>query len=71
MVLQPLVRNLQRFQQPLHSAAKGDVRILLSSDTCTVEPPNNGHVGDECFFPLFRGSNMHTVVGRGHAVCPM
>ena len=42
-----------------------------------VEPPNNGHVGDECFVhysafvPSSEGSNMHTVIGRGHTVCPL
>ena len=42
-----------------------------------MEPLNNGHVGDERFvhlfggYPFFGGSNMHTVVGRGHTVCPL
>ena len=44
----------------------------------TVAPPNNGHVGDECFVhysEVVPSSevlySMHTVVGRGHAVCPL
>ena len=45
---------------------------------CTVEPPNNGHVGDECFVlysEVVPSSEvltcMHTVVGMGHTVCPL
>ena len=44
----------------------------------TVEPSNNGHIGDECFVhysEVVPSSEVltciYTVVGRGHAVCPL
>ena len=61
----------------------GTIGYLLASSNCvscvcvclrvynTVEP---GHVGDECFVhysEVVPSSNMTTVVGRRHAVCPL
>ena len=39
----------------------------------TVEPPNNGQVGDEHFVIVqrFGGRNVGQYIGRGQTVCPL
>ena len=56
-----------------HAARRRKGMYMYVWKLATVEPLNNGHAGDKCFvhYPeVVPSSNMHTVVGRGHAVCP-
>ena len=52
-----------------------DVKLAFTTvPIYTIEPLNNGHVGDDCFVhysEVVPSSEVLTVVGRGHAVCPL
>ena len=42
---------------------------MIGSFVCTVEPPNNGHIGDECFFHCSEVFPSSEAGGEQRVVC--
>ena len=63
-----LVQNPARLYPELPLVKLGEHFFMKVGNT--VEASNNGHVGDEHYSEVVP-SSMHTVVGRGHTVCPL
>ena len=60
----------------ISSTTRVSINNSQSEELSTVEPLNNGHVGDEYFvhcsevFPSLE-VEMYLYIGRGQAVCPL